>query len=257
MILEEFDETIVAALNPTDFQKRDENFPKTVVAFFHHDLMDEFVKVYKPIVIKTISSCTKDFDIYKITSGGEEIAVMQAQLGAPYCTGIFEEVIALGAKSLFFAGSCGCLDGSIEDYGIILPTSAIRDEGTSYHYAEPADEIELDKKVISSVESTLKELGIGYVKCKTWTTDGLYRETRKKVENRKKMGAKVVDMECSALCAMAKFRGVDFGELFYAADDLSKSVYDPRSLVDGEISKQAVIIPILIKCAENWQRENK
>ena len=65
------------------------------------------------------------------------------------------------------------------------------------------------------------------------------------------MGAIAVDMECSAMTAFAKFRGINFGELFCVADDLSSDNYEIRSLIVGEMSKQAKIIPILIKCAEN------
>ena len=253
MILEEFDNNKIAVFNPSDIQQRKEGFPKIVVGFYLKDLMEEFVKVYNPEKIFTIKSYTTNFDIYKITtSNGVDIAVMQAPLGAPYSVSIFEEVAVLGAEYFFLAGSCGCLDNSVGEYSIIIPTSAIRDEGTSYHYAPASDEIELEKEVVDSIEKTLNELNIPFCKGKTWTTDALYRETPEKVQKRKEMGAIAVDMECSAMTAFAKFKGFKFGELFYGADDLSSDKYDVRSLIQGELSKQAKIIPILIKCAEDY-----
>ena len=44
----------------------------------------------------------------------------------------------MGLKKLILFGNCGVLDRSIEDCGIIIPTRAIRDEGSSYHYAAAA-----------------------------------------------------------------------------------------------------------------------
>ena len=255
MILEEFDDNKIAVFNAFDITKKMDNFPKTVIAFFSHDIIDEFKKVYKPEIITTIKSITLDFPVYKINSNGDDIGVIQAPLGAPYIVELFEEVVALGAKNILIAGSCGCLSSEISDYSIILPTSAIRDEGTSYHYKAPSTEIEVNKNVVNIIEKTLNNLKIRFHKGKTWTTDAIYRETPKKLETRKNQGAIVVDMECSAMASFAEFRGVNFGEIFYGADDLSKEEYDVRTLLNGEISKQAIIIPILIKCAENLNKE--
>ena len=152
-------------------------------------------------------------------------------------------------------GSCGCLDSAVGNYSIVLPTSAIRDEGTSYHYAPASDEIALDSEVMGVIEDTVKSLKLHYTRGKVWTTDALYRETPKKVKARKEQGAIVVDMECASMTAFAKFRGKRFGEIFYGADDLSKDEYDIRSLLDADISVQAKIIPILVKCAEQISKK--
>ena len=64
----------------------------------------------------------------------------------------------------------------------------------------------------------------------TWTTDAFYRETRKKVDARMKMGVKTVEMEASALQAVADFRGFDFFTFFYAGDNLDLPEWDKRSL---------------------------
>lgn len=65
---------------------------------------------------------------------------------------------------------------------------------------------------------------------KVWTTDAFYRETRAKFEKRKAQGCVCVDMECSALMALAQFRGIDVFEFFYAGDNLDREQWDPRSL---------------------------
>ena len=122
------------------------------------------------------------------------------------------------------------LDKSIEDCGVIVPTRAIRDEGTSYHYAPAADYIDVNRKYAGEFRAVLRELGYPFVEGVAWTTDAFYRETRAKIERRKQMGAICVEMECAAMQAMCDFRGVAFFQYFYAGDNLDHSSWEPRSL---------------------------
>lgn len=127
-------------------------------------------------------------------------------------------------------GTCGVLDRSIEDCSIIIPNRAVRDEGTSYHYAPTADEIEVNQKYMDVFTDMLYELHVKYIVGKTWTTDALYRETPAKVKRRKEQGCICVDMECSADAAVAQFRKKDLIQFFYAADNLDSEEWDVRSL---------------------------
>ena len=69
-----------------------------------------------------------------------------------------------------------------------------------------------------------------YQKCKTWTTDGFYRETKEMVEYRKAEGYSVVEMECASLAACAEFRNIVFGQLLFTADSLANiELYDTRN----------------------------
>jgi uridine phosphorylase len=106
--------------------------------------------------------------------------------------------------------------------------SAVRDEGVSYHYLEPGREILADEDVTKVIESVLMRDQIPYLKGKTWTTDAPYRETRTKIKNRQEEGCISVEMEASGLMAVAKFRGVKFGQILYAGDDLSGETWDNR-----------------------------
>ena len=168
--------------------------------------------------------------MYKVNYKGKCLALYKARLGAPACVGSFEDIIPMGAKRIILLGNCGVLDKSIEDCGIIIPTRAIRDEGTSYHYAPAADYIDVNKKYVEDFIAVLDTFGYPYVKGTTWTTDAFYRETRDKIRRRKEMGAICVEMECAAMQAMCDFRGVDFFQFLYAGDNLDHSTWDPRSL---------------------------
>ena len=112
----------------------------------------------------------------------------------------------------------------------MIPVSALRDEGTSYHYLPPSREVEISKAGINAIESALSQKNIPYWEVKTWTTDGFYRETVEMVQYRKEEGCQVVEMECSALAACAAFRDVIWGMILYTADSLAEvDRYDERN----------------------------
>ena len=85
----------------------------------------------------------------------------------------------------------------------------------------PSREIELDNKPIEALCKTLDDAGLHYKKCRTWTTDGFYRETKGVVQYRKSEGYSVVEMECASMAVCAKLRGVLFGQLIFTADSLA------------------------------------
>ncbi len=67
-----------------------------------------------------------------------------------------------------------------------------------------------------------------YLIGKTWTTDGIYRETPAKIAQRKAEGCITVEMEAAAFFAVAQFRGVTFAQILYGGDDVSGDVWDNR-----------------------------
>ncbi len=230
MLLEEFDSARSAVINPDMIHIPIPDFPETVVSIFHHSLFERI----RTFLGGTVIAQTRDVDgvwpVYEVTYRGKRFAYYKARLGAPACVGSFEDVIPMGAKRIILLGNCGVLDKNIQDCGIIIPTRAIRDEGTSYHYMPAADYIDVNRKYIDLFQSVLDRFGYPYVMGTTWTTDAFYRETRKKVADRKKMGAICVEMECAAMQAMCDFRNVDFFQFLYAGDNLDHSIWDPRSL---------------------------
>jgi uridine phosphorylase len=104
---------------------------------------------------------------------------------------------------------------------VVVPTSAVRDEGTSYHYLPPGREAAPSPEGVAAIETALRQHDVPYRLGKTWTTDGLYRETREKTRLRAEEGCLTVEMEAAAFFAVAQFRGVQFAQLLYGGDDLS------------------------------------
>lgn len=216
----EYDTDSQAVVMPghnTDF-----HFPERAVMLFMDKEINDYVKENNCEVIGQFVSITKPFPVYKAIHNGVEITVCQAPLGGSASVQIMEQLIAGGVKKIIAAGCSGALCSDSEG-DFYIPVSAIRDEGTSYHYLQPSREVELNKEAIGVIEKTLSERKLSYKKCKTWTTDGFYRETKEMVEYRKAEGCSVVEMECASLAACAQFRNVIFGQLLFTADSLANT----------------------------------
>ena len=79
------------------------------------------------------------------------------------------------------------------------------------------------------IKEGMERRNINYRECITWSTDAFYRETPAKIKARKAEGCSVVDMECSALTACARFRGAKYGQIIFTADSLvNLDSYDVR-----------------------------
>ena len=230
MILAEFDTNKNAVINPDMTFQKMENFPETVVSVFSHQLFGAILEFLGGTKIAESHDVDGDWPVYEVNYKGKRFAYYKGRLGGPACVGCFEELVALGAKRIILLGNCGVLDRNIKDCGIIIPTRAIRDEGTSYHYALAEDYIEVNLKYREEFKAVCDEFGYPYVEGTTWTTDAFFRETQKKIEARKKMGAICVEMECASMQAFCNFRGVEFFQFLYAGDNLDHSAWDPRSL---------------------------
>ena len=230
MVLTEFDPVQKAVINPEDIIEPVAGMPEIAVACYSNTTFERMIAELDAEVITTTKNANGVTPIYSAQYKGVKVALFMIDVGAPMSVGILEEVFVLGVKKAIVFGTCGVLEKNIEDCSIIIPDSAVRDEGTSYHYAPASDEIEVNQKYMDVFTEMLDELHVKYTIGKTWTTDAFYRETPEKVKRRKEQGCICVDMECSADAAVAKFREKDLVQFFYAADNLDSEAWDVRSL---------------------------
>ncbi len=215
----EFDTESTAVINP-NHENLDLKLPEKCVFAFLSDYIDEYAAKTGAETVKTYDSATKFFPIYVIHYKGEDIVLCQAPVGAAPATQIMDWLIGYGVRKIISAGSCGALEHFPEGT-FLVPEKALRDEGTSYHYAPPSRYMEINATARKAIEETILDRGLKYREVLTWSTDGFYRETKEKVAYRKSEGCSVVDMECAALAACAAFRGVTWGMLLYTADSLA------------------------------------
>lgn len=250
MLLEDFDECKTSTFDPDELENVIPNFPKIGITCFSKNLIDRYKDTFNGEIIAYTQNANGKEPIYKIRYKGLDIALFMSRVGASACVPVYEEIIVMGLEKLIMFGTCGVLDSKIDDLAIIVPTSALRDEGTSYHYMKASDEVSVNEKYIDEFVEILNKNKCSYTLGKVWTTDGIYRETRKKVLKRKTQGCICVDMECSAMSAVSKFRGKEFFQFFYAADNLDSAKWDKRSLGnDDRLSEKEKIIYLALELA--------
>jgi len=223
----EFDSDRSAIINPPS-HLQDINPPEHCVMPIYGSLIEKLWENGRLEKIHDIGGALCPMSVFVLEYDDRHVTVAHPGIGAPFAAGTFEVLIAMGCRKFVACGSAGVLEPELERGAIVIPSSAIRDEGTSYHYCPPSRAIDVDQSVVSNLESVVRRHHVRYEVGRTWTTDAIYRETKDKIAERKQEGCLTVEMECSALVAVAKFRGVTFGQYLSAGDDVSGDEWDPR-----------------------------
>ena len=231
----EFDEERDAVIEPSKAIKH-RDVPEHCVICFFWETIEHVTEQLALQSLRPVRTEMGDIPVYSGAYDGQTLAILLSPVGASLAAGCLEEVIARGGRKFIVCGSAGVLDRSIASGNIVVPTSALRDEGTSYHYLPPSREVHPTSEAVKAIIETLKDHGCSYVTGKTWTTDAFYRETRSKVASRRNEGCITVEMEAAAFFAVAQFRGVQLAQLLYGADDVSGAEWDPR--VMGKICEK-------------------
>ena len=223
----EYDTNRNPIIKPTDFLKR--CLPeKCVITFFRKEL-EQFVKDNDLSVIGHLHSEVLDIPFYDYRQGEEHLCLTMPFSTAPGAAGTIEELRAMGCHKFVICGGAGALVKGSRIGEIIIPTSAVRDEGTSYHYIEASREIACHEGALKTAVSVLTEMGVPFVLGKTWTTDAMYRETPDMIALIRNEGCITVEMETAAFFAVSKFYSIPLVQLLYAGDDVSGSTWDSRN----------------------------
>ena len=224
----EFDTDTNAIIMP-NHEGHNVKLPKKAVLAFLGDEIEKYAAANNGVKVMDFISITKLFPLLIVKYKGEDIAIIQAPVGASASVQFLDWLSAYGVEEVISAGSCGVLVPMDENV-FLVPKRALRDEGASYHYAPPSRFIDVSDKARRAIEKTLDEHNLKYIEVTTWTTDGFYRETKDLVEYRVSEGCTVVEMECSALAACAEMRGITWGQILYTGDTLADAErYDARS----------------------------
>lgn len=230
MITESFDARTPAIIQP----QHPENLPKAdaCILTFSWQIEQFVLAHYDCRRIGSFWFATGETPVYEIAYKGKKFAFYKTYVGAPACVGTIEDTLGIfETKNYILFGGAGCLNKEIAHGKVMIPSSAYRDEGTSYHYAPAADWITIPNA--ATVARFMAENGIPSVLGKTWTTDAFYRETRGNFEKRKAEGCVSVEMECAAVQALCDFRGLNLYAFFTSGDLLDAPEWDERKK-DGQ-----------------------
>jgi uridine phosphorylase len=216
----EFDPDPTAVVEPHTVVDPGQRAPERAVLCFFRPAIERLRDAGAPVLFE-LEAAHGVHPVYGLEVQGEQIGVFHPGVGAPLAGGFFEEAIAHGAKRFVAVGTAGGLVPELTLGHVVIPTSAVRDEGTSYHYVAPSRTVDQPSEGIDAVETVLRRHDVPYVTGRTWTTDGFYRETAAKVARRVEEGCLTVEMEAAALFAIAAFRHVKLGMFLTTSDDLS------------------------------------
>ena len=148
--------------------------------------------------------------------------------GSPHSAIVIEELSALGADRFLIVGLAGSLQSRLPIGSFVVCTKALRDEGTSHHYARPTPFAYPDAGLTWALKTMLRRTGMPFAEGPTWTTDAPYRETRAEIRRYRSMGILTVEMEASAVFAVARHLGRAAAALFVVSDHLTEEDWEPR-----------------------------
>jgi nucleoside phosphorylase len=127
---------------------------------------------------------------------GADFSLAGPIIGAPQAVMVMEKLIALGARRIFAFGWCGSLQPN-------LRRKPRTDPGLNL-----------------ILERALAQEGLPFCKGMVWTTDAPYRETASKIKAYREKRVLAVEMEMSALMALALYRSVEMAGLLVVSDEL-------------------------------------
>lgn len=197
----EFDDTVPAYIEPTE-QVPARDVPGACVVTFFGDSVRRLIRSGRAKVIVENTWEDGPHPLLELEHEGHRLAVLHSGVGAPLAAGLLEEVIAMGCSSFIVCGGAGVLLPEIALGHLVVVESAVRDEGTSLHYAEPSRTITANPAATAVLVEVLRERGVPFTSGRTWTTDAPYRETPGKIAARRDEGCLTVEMEAAALAAV-------------------------------------------------------
>lgn len=162
---------------------------------------------------------------YTIWTGllcGESVSVISTGMGGPSTAICVEELKQCGVHTMIRVGGCGGIDENLVPGTLIIPTGAIRKEGTGREYVPIEYPAVPDFEVVSALNMAAKRLGfahaLGVVECKDSfygqhapETMPVYHELLAKWEAWKMAGALASEMESATLFLVAGVRRMRAG----------------------------------------------
>jgi uridine phosphorylase len=195
-----------------------------LICVLRHDLR-AFVKMLQG----EIQGSWKGYrEVYRGSVGKGRVTISHPSLGAPTCVALVEELASFGMKRALFVGYCGSLQQGVRAGDIIVPSEAIREEGTSFHYLPSGVVAQPHQGIQAVILDCLQRNKVPYYQGQIWTTDAIYRETKGKVKRYQEEGVLGVEMELAALFAFGMAHKVAIGGLLVVTDELATGRWRPR-----------------------------
>jgi uridine phosphorylase len=145
-------------------------------------------------------------ELYEFALAGKTAGIIGCAVGAPFAVLVAEELFACGCRMLISLTSAGQINPMGDPPYFVVIDRALRDEGTSYHYAAQETFAEADPQIINAAMRGLTHKRLRVHVGSSWTTDAPFRETASAIAAARTQGALAVEMEAAALYTFARKR---------------------------------------------------
>lgn len=173
---------------------------------------------------------------------GRKVGIVGCAVGAPFAVLVAEELFASGCRLLLSLTSSGQITPSGATPYFVIVDRALRDEGTSYHYAAPANYANADRELVKRATALLRASNRPTFVGPTWTTDAPFRETPEAIEAARSEGILAVEMEAAALYTFAQASGAAVLCLAHVTNTMGQAGNDfEKGAADGTDDALAVL----------------
>ena len=168
----------------------------------------------------------REYTSYEGFIDGEKVIVMSTGMGGPSASIGVEELYQIGVHTFVRLGSCGAMQLPIMGGDIVIPTGAIRQEGTTREYVYPEFPAVSNLDVTVALRNAAKKVGVKHSVGIIQSKDSFYgqqdpdrmpvgEELKLKYNSWIKAGALASEMECAAVFVVAQILGARAGAVLH------------------------------------------
>lgn len=202
----------------------DEDVPRVCVLDPDGDIVRHLVDEGQAEIFENWPGYHTELHIFE--RDGREYGIVGNAVGAPFTVLVAEQLFTTGCELIVSVTSAGRIEERDDPPYFVLIDRALRDEGTSHHYAPPSRYAEADAPLVESVEEACSEAVPTVYTGATWTTDAPFRETGTAVERARSEGVLAVEMEAAALYTFADARDEDVVCFAHVTNEMGRADED-------------------------------
>ncbi len=174
----------------------------------------------------TFVSSKREYVCYNGFLAGERVSVLSTGIGGPSAAIAVTEAVKCGAHTFIRIGTAGGIKTDVKGGDTVIATAAIRQEGTSDHYAPKEYPATADFSVTEALVNAARETDCDFHAGVIQSKDSFYGqhepenspvsyELLSKWESYLKLGVLCSEMECAAIFTVAASLGVRAGALLH------------------------------------------
>lgn len=196
----------------------------------------------------------REFKSYSGTICGKHVIIMSTGIGGASAAIALEELAMAGLKAAIRIGTCGGMQTEVVPGDLIIPTGAVRMEGTSKEYAPIELPAVADFDVLTALVKAAKQNGYPFHTGVVQSKDSFYGQHNPssmpvgyELENKwnawKQCGVLASEMETAALFTVAQVRKIKMGCVLHALwnQERKKQGINDNSNFDTEMAIKTAV----------------